>query len=106
MLKALVGKVLGSRHAREAKKLVSTGNLYLKLKLPEPARVYFQRALDEYGDTDARPHAMLGIALVDARQGRRDQAIAELREIESGYPRAPVATKAAHERRRLERSKR
>jgi outer membrane protein assembly factor BamD len=99
------GKILMARE-RLAKKLVATGNLYLKLKLFQPARVYFQRALDDYGDTPARPHAMLGLALVDARQGKREPAIATLREIESQYPRAPVTKKAAHERRRLERSKR
>ena len=98
------GKIHEAR-TRLARKLVATGNLYLKLKLPQPARVYFQRALDEYGDTELRPRVELGLALVDARQGKRDQAIAGLREIESRYPSLPVAKVAVRERRRLERHK-
>ena len=90
---------------RLGKKLVATGNLYLKLKLPAPARVYFQRAIDEYGDTEVLPRAQLGLALADARQGKRDQAVAALREIETQHPRLPVAKVAARERRRLEHQK-
>jgi outer membrane protein assembly factor BamD len=98
------GKILEAR-SRLAKKLVATGNLYLKLHLSEPARVYFQRVLDEYGDTPLRPRALLGVALVDAREGKRDLAIAALREIEAESGRSPVAKDAARERRRLERKK-
>jgi outer membrane protein assembly factor BamD len=98
------GKIREAR-TRLAKKLVATGNLYIKLNLTQPARVYFQRALDEYGDSEMRPRAELGLALADARQNKRDHAIVALREIETRYPGLPVARIAARERRRLERHK-
>lgn len=98
----------GERRVMEARtrlgrKLLGTGNLYIKLKLPEPARVYFQRVLDEYGDTPAGAEARLGMALADAREGKRAEAVAALREIEAAFPGQPVAESAARERRRLER---
>lgn len=101
---AAKGKMLEAR-TRLAKKLIATGHLYVKLKLTEPARVYFQRALDEYGDTPVAVEAQLGLALVAARDGKREQAIAALREIETQRQGQPVAERAARERRRLEHQK-
>jgi outer membrane protein assembly factor BamD len=97
-------KILEAR-SRLAKKLVATGRLYLKLKLPQPARVYFQRVLDEYGDTPLVADARLGLALAEARDGKRDEAIATLRELEAQQSGQPIAERAARERRRLERKK-
>jgi outer membrane protein assembly factor BamD len=88
---------------RLALKLMDTGDLYLKLKLPEPARVYFQKVVDEYGDTRARPEAEFGVAVAYARMGRWTEAIERFREIESRYPGRDLARLAAQERRRLER---
>ncbi|HET9326952.1 MAG TPA: outer membrane protein assembly factor BamD [Candidatus Eisenbacteria bacterium] len=98
------GKVLEAR-TRLAKKLVATGNLYLKLKYPDPAKVYFQRVLDEYGDTSMKPHAMLGLARYEARFPNPDPAIAIYKQIEAEFPRSGVSNDAAHERRRLEKKK-
>jgi outer membrane protein assembly factor BamD len=95
-------RVLAARN-RLAQKLVGTGKLYLKLKLLEPARVYFRRVLDEYGDTPAANQARLGLALVDAREGKRAEAVAALRAIEAEFAGQPVAERAAQERKRLER---
>ena len=97
-------RVLSAR-SRLAKKLVNTGTLYLKLRLWEPSRVYFHRVLNEYGDTSAVADAKLGLALADAGQGHRDDAIAAFREIEAQYPRQAVAERAASERKHLERKK-
>jgi outer membrane protein assembly factor BamD len=90
---------------RLAKKLLNTARLYFKLRLFEPSRVYFQRVVDEYGDTGPMADARIGLALIDAEQGKRDEAIAALREIESQFPGQPVAQRAASERRRLEHKK-
>jgi outer membrane protein assembly factor BamD len=89
---------------RLADKLVRTGALYLKLRLPEPARVYFRKVTQEYPDTIWVAEAELGLAMCDVRQGRRDEAIAQLKGIEERYNGKPVAEKAARERKRLERS--
>jgi outer membrane protein assembly factor BamD len=88
---------------RLAEKLVDTGNLYLKLKQPGPARMYYQKVTEEYPDTTATPFAEIGLALCEAAQGRRDQAVAQLRQVESRYAGQPPATRAARERSRLER---
>lgn len=88
---------------RMGRKLVDAANLYMRLKLWRPARAYFDRVTNEYGDTAAGPDAELGLALVDAREGHRDQAIERLKSIESRYPGQPVAQHAARERTRLEK---
>ena len=88
---------------RLADKLIRTGVLYLKLKLPEPARVYFRKVTLEYPDTSWVPEAELGLAICDARQGRRSEAITQLKGIEERNAGRPIAERAARERKRLER---
>jgi outer membrane protein assembly factor BamD len=95
-------KVLEAR-TRLARKLLGTGRLYLKMKMREPARVYFQRVIDEYPETSVVPDALLGLALANARDGKRAEAIPQLREIENRFPGTSAAEKAARERRGLER---
>jgi len=95
-------RILENR-TRLAYKLMDTGNLYLKLKLLEPARVYFQKVVDEYGDTPLGPQAEFGVAVAYSRMGRWSEAINLFREIESRYPGKELARLAAQERKRLER---
>jgi outer membrane protein assembly factor BamD len=94
-------KILEAR-TRLANKLLANGNLYLKLRLFEPARFYFRRVIDEYPDTPSRARAELGLALADAKEKKRDLAIAGFRDIESRYAGQPVAHQATRERKRLE----
>jgi outer membrane protein assembly factor BamD len=89
---------------RLADKLVKTGQWYLRLKLPEPARVSFEQVRAQYPDTSSMREAELGLALCDALSGRRAEAIERLKQVEARYPGDPVAERAARERRRLERS--
>lgn len=95
-------RVLAAR-TRLARKLLATGNLYLNLRLPGPARFYFRQVGDQYADTPAKPEADLGLALADAREHKGTEAIAQLREIETRYPGTAIAARAAHERGRIER---
>jgi outer membrane protein assembly factor BamD len=88
---------------RLAYKLMDTGDLYLKLRLPEPARVYFQKVVDEYGDTRVGPEAQFGVGVAYSRMGRWVDAIRIFREIETRYPGGELARLAAEQRRRLER---
>lgn len=88
---------------RLATKAVHTGQLYLKLKLPGPAKVYFSKVIEDFSDTPVVGDAMIGLAMADAKQGRKAQAIERLREIESENAGKPLAARAAHERARLER---
>lgn len=98
-------RVLACR-TRLADKLTRTGLLYLKLSQTGPARVYFQKVTTEYRDTVWVAEAELGLAICEARDGRRDAAIAQLQGVEARYPGTPVAKRALHERERLERRSR
>jgi outer membrane protein assembly factor BamD len=89
---------------RMGRKLVDNGNLYLRLKLWRPARVYFERVTTEYGDTPAAPEAELGLGLVAAKEDRRDEAIERFKAIEARYAGQSIAQRAARERSRLEKS--
>ena len=87
-------------------KLLRTGNLYLKLRLWEPARVYFLKITNEYADTSVDPEAQLGLALCDVGRGRRAEAVEQLRQIESQFAGQEIAARAAQTRKRLERKSR
>jgi len=96
------------QRARErlAKNLADGGILYVKLRRSGPARAYFRRVLDQYADTAAAAQAALGLALADAVDGKRAEAMAALREVESRYRGRPEARRAAKELARLERQER
>ena len=93
-------------YERLARKLVDAGNLYLKLQRPAPARVYFQRVLDEFPTTAAAADAELGLALADERAGKADAAMATLRELGARYAGKPAGARAGKELARLEREAR
>ena len=95
-------RVLACR-TRLADKLIGTAELYLKLSLWKPARQYFEMVATDYRDTVWVPQAELGLAICDAREGKRDEAIARLHTIEGRYPGTKVAERALRERKRLER---
>lgn len=95
-------RILQAR-TRLANKVLSSGILYLKLRLYGPSRFYFRQVIEDFGDTSARPRAELGLAMADAREKKRVPAVAALRDIESRYAGQPVAAEAARERKRLER---
>ena len=85
-----------------AAKLVDTGDLYVKLHQYQPARMYYQRVIDQYRETVPSADAELGLALVDARLGKIAEAIDELKDLEQRFPGRPVTLRAQLERTRLE----
>ena len=94
-------RILGAR-TRLATKLVHTGELYVRLRKDGPAREYFQRVLDEFGDTAVAAEARLGLARIEGRSGDRAAAVEALRALEAAHPGTELAREAARERRRLE----
>lgn len=88
---------------RLGNKLLSTGRLYLKLKLPGPARAYFERIELEFAPSLLRGEAELGLATCDAMEGHRDAALERLAAVERDYAGQPLASRAAHERAHLSR---
>jgi len=96
-------KRIAQARERLAQKAFKNGLLYLKLKLTEPARVYFQQVLAEYGDTPSAADAALGLALIDIKRMDYTTALTHLQRVESEYPGTPAAKRAAQERAKLER---
>jgi outer membrane assembly lipoprotein YfiO len=88
---------------RLGRKMNDAAILYVKLKQYEPANVYFERVIREYGDTPAGSEAELGLARLDARRGRTAEAIQRYQAIEARYPGQQVAKDAAKERARVEK---
>lgn len=88
---------------RMAQKSIDTGDLYVKLRLFQPARVYFRSVIDQYGDTELAGDAWMGLVVCDVAQGMRREAIDKLRQIESLFAGQRTAQRAAARRRELER---
>jgi len=104
-LQAEADRRIATCRARLASKLVHTGLLYLKLRQIEPARVYFRRVEQDYADTPVVGDALIGLARCDALEGRRAEAIALLKDLETRFSGQPLGTRAARERARVERMK-
>jgi outer membrane protein assembly factor BamD len=96
---------VATTRARLAAKLIDTGELYLKLRQVEPARFYFERVDREYGNTPVAGDAWLGLARCDALEGRRDAAIARLKDLETRFAGQPLGSRAMREREAVERSR-
>jgi len=94
-------RVLDAR-TQLAQKLVDTGNLYVKLREWEPARVYYRRTIAEYRETVPSADAEIGLAVVDAKLGKTTEALAALQDIEDRFPGRPVAGRAAIEKKKIE----
>lgn len=87
---------------RLARKLWRTGDVYLKQAYYEPARRYFQSVIDEYSDTPVHGDAIIGLAMVNARLGMKDSALAMLRGLEAEFAGKPLGEAAAHVRAKVE----
>jgi len=98
-------RVLLVARTRLGRKMNDAANLYVKLRQYEPAQVYFERVVNEYGDTPAGSEAELGLAHLEARRGRKAEAIERYKSIEARYPGQGVAKTAAKERAQLEKNK-
>jgi outer membrane protein assembly factor BamD len=94
---------LNKAKSRLATKLVETGELYLRLGYPTPARTYFQRVEQEYSETTLIPRVELGIARCDAKERLYPEAIARYKQIEERFPRTHEAYFAGRERKKLEK---
>ncbi|HET7224953.1 MAG TPA: outer membrane protein assembly factor BamD [Candidatus Eisenbacteria bacterium] len=99
---ALAQARVAQARTRLADQYVDHARLYLKNGILGPARMWFQRTIDEYGDTPRRADAELGLATVMAKQGHRSDALAALRAVETQYPGTATAHEAAEQRHHLE----
>jgi outer membrane protein assembly factor BamD len=93
---------IAEARSRLATKIMNNAYLYMKLKLPGPARVYYDQVVNDYSDTPMVGYAMIGQAQADAMMLKRDEAIARLKQVEANYAGKPEAEHARRERLRLE----
>jgi outer membrane protein assembly factor BamD len=96
---------VANARARIARKTVDAADLYTKMRYTGPARVYYRKVIDEYADTPLVGDALLGLAMCDALEGRREPAVAALQELEARFPGTPLGVRAEHERHRIEAGK-
>jgi outer membrane protein assembly factor BamD len=94
-------RVLACR-TRLADKMMRTAELYLKMHHPGPARVYFEKVVNEYADTPWKPDAEVGVTICEGRTGSPQLAISMFQDIEKRYPGSSASRRAARERKRLE----
>jgi outer membrane assembly lipoprotein YfiO len=90
---------------RLARKTLDTAMLYWKLRYTESARLYYNKVVDDYGDLPLVGDAFIGLALCDARDGRRDQALAALKDLETRFTGTPMGVRAQAERLRVEQGR-
>ena len=88
---------------RLARKLWRSGDLYVKQNLYEPALVYFRSVINDYSDTPVLGEALIGVAIADARLGRKDTALVVLRDLETRFAGRELGMRAAHARAQVER---
>lgn len=80
---------------RLARKLWRNGDVYRKQELYEPAQFYFKAVVDEYSDTPVYGDALIGLALTDARLGRKDTALVVLRSLAKQFEGQPLGEEAS-----------
>ena len=86
---------------RMATKWINDAHLYVKLRDLGPARAYYHRVEDEYGDLPQLADAWVGLARCDVLEKHTTEAIQRLREVESRFAGRPIAAVAARELARL-----
>jgi outer membrane assembly lipoprotein YfiO len=100
---ALARVRIAEARSRLAHKLWRNGDVYLKLKLYEPAKVYFGSILKDYADTPEYGDALIGNAVADARLGRRDSALAVLEGLAKQFSGHPLGDRAAETLERVKK---
>jgi outer membrane assembly lipoprotein YfiO len=92
---ALARTRIAEARSRLAHKLWRSGDVYVKLKLYEPAKVYFGSILRDYADTPEYGDALIGNAVADARLGHRDSAMVVLAGLAKEFEGRPLGLRAA-----------
>jgi len=89
--------------ARLAHKLWRNGDVYRKQDLYEPAQFYFKAVIEQYSDTPVYGDALIGLALTDAKLGRKDTALVVLRDLAKKFDGKPLGDEAARWAERVQK---
>lgn len=100
---AAAGERIAECRNRLARKLWRNGDVYYKQALYEPALVYYRSVLTDYADTPAYGDALVGLALTNARLGRKDTALVVLKGLEQDFAGKPLGMVAGKWRARVEK---
>jgi outer membrane assembly lipoprotein YfiO len=87
---------------RLARKLWRSGDLYVKQNLYEPGLIYYRSVINDYADTPVLGDALIGLAVADARLGRKDTALVVLRDLEKRFEGRELGLRAAAVRAKVE----
>ena len=85
-----------------AEKEYLSGDLYLKLRYYEAARIYFDSVLEEYGNTPWARRALIGKGIALVREGKLDEAGLVYEQLVKDHP---AGQAGEHESRRLKELK-
>ena len=100
---ALADQRIAACRTRLAQKLWRNGDIYVKQNLYEPALIYYRSVINDYSDTPVLGDALIGMAVADARLGRKDTALVVLRDLETRFSGRALGLRAAAVRSKVER---
>ncbi len=89
--------------AKLARKLWRNGDLYVKQNLYEPALIYFRSIITDYSDTPVLGDALIGLAVADARLGRKDTALVILGDLQKRFEGHELGLRASEMRAKVEK---
>lgn len=81
---------------RLAKKYFKAGVVYTRINAPKSARIYYQKVVDDYTDSDYAPLAIFAIAESDFALHDYDSARVKFEGFMAAFPQHELAAKARH----------
>jgi outer membrane protein assembly factor BamD len=94
-------RLVAECRSRLAEKEYLSGDLYLKLGFYEPARIYFDSVLEEYGDTPWAGQALLGKGIALVGEGKLGEARLAYEQLVTDYPASPAGEQASRRLKEL-----
>ncbi len=90
-----VRKYLLVARSRMARKYYESGIVYSRMRAFESAKIYFQKVIDDYTDTDYGSKASYQYAEMEFKLGRFDQARKKFQDFRTVFPKHEWSDKAA-----------
>lgn len=88
-------KYLLTARTRMARKFYDSGVVYSRMRALEAAKIYFQKVIDDYTDTEYAARASYQYAEMEFKLGRFDQSRKKFEDFKAVFPRHELAEKVA-----------
>jgi outer membrane protein assembly factor BamD len=88
-------KYLLAARTRLARKFYEAGIVYSRMRAFEAAKIYFQKVIDDYTDTEYAPKASYQYAEMEYKLGRYEEARRKFEDFKTVFPDHELAPKAA-----------